>query len=74
MVFNDGREMNIDLTDISPSGVGFTISSGSKGVSLGQEVRLKCTWTSRLLDQGRYVVRNIKGRRIGAESVERKYI
>jgi hypothetical protein len=74
MVFNDGREMTIDLTDISPNGVGFNISSGSRGVSLGLEVRLKCTWPSRLIDQGRYVVRNIKGRRIGAESVERKYI
>jgi Zn finger protein HypA/HybF involved in hydrogenase expression len=73
MIFSDGREVNIDLTDISPSGVGFEIPSGNRGVSLGQEVRLKCTWNSRLLDQGRYIVRNIKGRRIGVELIEKKY-
>lgn len=73
LVLNDGREVNIDLNDISPGGVGFEIPSGSRGVSLGQEVRLKCTWNSRLLNQGGYVVRNIKGRRIGVELVEKKY-
>lgn len=74
MVFSDGREVNIDLNDISQGGVGFEVPSGCRGVSLGQEIRLKCTWNSRLLDQGRYVVKNIKGRRIGAELVEKKYI
>ena len=73
MVSSDGREVNINLNDISPGGAGFEIPSGNRGVSLGQEVRLKCTWNSRLLDQGRYVVRNIKGRRIGVELVEKKY-
>lgn len=73
MVFNDGREVNIDLYDISPAGVGFDILSGSKGVSLSQEVRLKCAWNPRLLDQGRYVVRNVKGRRVGVEAVDRRY-
>lgn len=74
MVFNDGREVNIDLYDISPGGVGFDILSGSKGVSLNQEVKLKCAWNPRLLDQGRYVVRSVKGRRVGVESIERKYL
>ena len=74
MVFNDGREVNIDLYDISLGGVGFDILSGSKGVSLSQEVRLKCAWNPRLLDQGRYVVKSVKGRRVGVESVDRKYV
>lgn len=74
LVFNDGREVNIDLYDISPGGVGFDILSGSKGVSLNQEVKLKCAWNPRLLDQGRYVVRSVKGRRVGVESIERKYL
>ena len=73
MVFSDGREVNIDLTDVSPNGVGFEIPSGNRDVSLGQEIRLKCAWNSRLLDQGRYIVRNIKGRRIGVELIEKKY-
>lgn len=73
MISSDGREVTIDLNDISPGGVGFEVPSGSRGVCLGQEIRLKCTWNSRLLDQGRYVVRNIKGRRIGVELIEKKY-
>ena len=73
MIFNDGREVNIDLYDISPGGVGFDVLSGSSGISLKQEVRFRCAWNPRLLDQGRYVIKSIKGRRIGVESAEKKF-
>lgn len=71
MVFSDGREVSIDLYDISIGGVGFDMLNGSRGVSVSQEVRLKCAWNPRLLDQGRYVVRNVSGRRVGVQAVDR---
>lgn len=73
MIFNNGREMPIDLYDISTGGVGFELPSGSTGISVRQVVRLKCAWNPRLLDQGRFVIRSIQGRRVGVESVDKKF-
>ncbi len=73
MIFTDGRELPIDLYDISPGGVGFDITSGSAGVSIKQEVKLRCAWNPRLLDQGRFVIRSVKGRRVGVQTAEKKF-
>ena len=73
LIFNDGRELPIDLYDISPGGVGFDLSIGGTGISLKQEVKLKCNWNPHLLDQGRFVIRNVTGRRVGVQMVERKF-
>jgi DNA-directed RNA polymerase subunit RPC12/RpoP len=74
LVFSDGRELNIELYDISAGGVGFDVQNGSRGVSVSQEVRLKCAWNPRLLDQCRYVVRNVNGRRVGVQSIDRNFM
>lgn len=67
LFFNDNIT-DVDLFDISINGVGFDLDvrSGLK-ISVGREVQFRCSWNSRLFSQGRYVVRSIKGSRIGAE-------
>ncbi len=63
----DGKYFEVDLADISPDGVGFDVAFRDvRQISVGKEIRFRCTWNSKLLNQGRYVIRSIKGRRIGA--------
>lgn len=65
---SDGREMEVDLFDISLYGVGFEISLREAGkISVGKELKFKCPWNPQLLSRGRYVIKSINGRRVGAE-------
>ena len=62
----DGREMTVDLADISLNGVGLDVSAGDlPKIKVGKEIKFRCTWNPRLLGQGRYVIKSIKGRRVG---------
>jgi hypothetical protein len=70
MIFNDGRELPIDLYDISSTGVGFDLCSGSvRSASINQMVKLKCSWNPRLLDYSWFVIKNVNGRRVGCKVV-----
>lgn len=72
LILGDGKEMAIDLYDISIGGVGFEISGSiATTISVRQEVKLRCAWNPRLLDQSRFIIRSVKGRRIGAQTIER---
>jgi hypothetical protein len=64
----DGIQVEVDLYDISEQGVGFElgIRSGIK-ISVGREIELRCSWNPRLFRRGRYVVRSVKGLKVGAE-------
>lgn len=65
---NDGSQLSVDLYDISQSGVGFDILFKDKSkLAIGKELKIRCSWNPRLLGQGRYVVKSIKGLRIGAQ-------
>ena len=65
---SDGRELTVDLNDISLRGVGFEISvRDTTKLSVGRDVQFKCTWNPGLFSQGRYTVRSIKGQRVGVE-------
>jgi len=65
---SDGRELMVDLFDISLKGVGFELSIRDiNKIAIGRDVQFKCTWNPRLFSQGRYVVRSITGQRIGVE-------
>lgn len=65
---SDGSYVEVDLYDISLYGVGFDVSARDiRKMIVGREVQLRCTWNPRLFRQGRYVIRSIKGRRIGAQ-------
>lgn len=68
MSSGDSDYVEVDLYDISPSGIGFDVAARDiRKMTVGKEIKFRCTWNSKLLSQGRYVVRSIKGRRIGAQ-------
>ena len=65
---SDGRELMVDLFDISLKGVGFDLSSSDiNKITIGRDVQFKCAWNPLLFSQGRYVVRSITGQRVGVE-------
>lgn len=71
MSLSDGTHIEVDLFDISQNGIGFDIGMRDiRKVSVGKEVQFRCTWNSRLFSQGHYIVRSIKGRRVGAERTQ----
>lgn len=73
MVTKNGEELEINLHDISQGGLGFDIAfTAVRKISLKQAVQFKCNWNPRLLDQGRFLVKNIKGQRIGVQNIEIK--
>jgi hypothetical protein len=70
-----GNQFEVDLFDISLHGVGFNVKFNDlKNVSVGQSVNLRCPWNPRLVSNGRYLVKSIKGQRIGAETERKGFI
>lgn len=70
MILSNGKELSIDLQDYSPRGVGVQTKPGlARSAYVREEVHFKCSWNPRLFAQGRYIIRNIKGDRIGVENV-----
>lgn len=68
MSTSDSNYVEVDLYDMSLNGIGFDVSYRDiRKISVGKEIQFRCTWNPRLFSQGRYVVRSIKGRRIGAQ-------
>ncbi len=70
LVTQAGRELEINLNDLSESGVGFDVPIGiarAHVVSLGEEVRLRCSWNPHLFGNSRFVVQNVHGQRVGAK-------
>ncbi len=68
LLLSGNGKVEVSLFDISDKGAGFEmdIRSGIK-ISVGREIELKCGWNSRLLSQGRYVVRSVRGLKVGVE-------
>ena len=66
LVGDDTAEVN--MLDISINGVGLemNIRSGLK-VVVGREVKLKCNWNPRLFSQERYIVKSVRGFKVGLE-------
>ena len=68
LLTSDGRELSVDLYDVSLNGVGFDLSIRDiNKVSVGRDVQFKCSWNPQLLGTGRYVVRSVQGQRVGVE-------
>lgn len=64
----DGRVLNAELYDISDFGVGFDVATRDMNrINVGRDVRFHCSWDPGLLSHGRYVVRSVKGQRVGVE-------
>jgi len=63
-----GREIGVMLNDLSREGLGFNIPVGSARtyrIGVGNEVRLRCAWNPRLIPNTAFVVKNIRGQRVG---------
>lgn len=68
MELRDNISLEVDLYDISLYGVGFDVPMREvRKLSVGQEVQFRCSWNPRLFSQGRYIIRSIKGSRVGAQ-------
>ena len=68
-----GKELEVNLKDLSYNGAGVEIAAGVSPTSLavGQEVSLKCNWNSQLITNRRFVVQNINGQQIGMKKAFR---
>ena len=72
MITNEGKEMDVNLYDVSMDGIGFDLpirAARARTVTVGQEVRFRCSWNPRLLGNARFVVKNNNGQRIGAKKI-----
>ena len=69
LLLPSGKELVVDLHDISRGGIGFDLPlRAGKMVSAGQRITLRCKWNPGLLNHKSYVVRTIKGQRVGAQA------
>lgn len=70
LFYDDGNQIEVDLVDISLDGLGFEVSvRDMMKIAVGGYVSFKCPWNPQLLSQGRYLVRSMKGQRVGAKRI-----
>jgi len=68
MSIRNGSKVEVDLYDISFDGIGFDVAYRDiRKISVGTVVTFRCTWMPKLFNQGKYVIRSIKGQRVGAQ-------
>ncbi len=76
LILDNGQEIAANIIDISPTGIGVKIPLNAKKtqtLKIGERVTFRCSWNSRLLGHGRYVVKNINARQIGFEKNRSRY-
>lgn len=74
MITQAGVDFEVSLHDISANGIGIDIpvkTLRSSNLKAGRPVRFKCSWNPKLVNNGSFVVNNIKDQRIGVEKVGR---
>ena len=72
MITSEGKEIDVNIHDISMGGIGLDISiraARARAVAIGQEVHFRCSWNPRLLGNARFVVQNNNGQRIGVKKI-----
>lgn len=70
MTLPGGKQFAIDIRDISFGGVGVNVAPGNgRMLNLRWEVKLECSWNSKLFSRGRYIIKNIQGDRVGIQNV-----
>ncbi len=73
LITSGGKEVDVDLTDISHKGLGMEISIKalrSRAVKIGDEVRLVCNWNPGLFKGTRYLVQNIRDQKVGLKKLD----
>ena len=74
MVTQGGTDLEVSLHDISVDGIGIDMPAKtlrSRNIKEGRQVRFKCSWNPRLINNASFVVSNIKDQRVGVEKVGR---
>jgi len=75
MTLLNGKEISADVHDISPGGISIDVApGGGRGIRKGEQVYLKCSWNKSIFAEGRYIVKNINGNRIGIENTAQKFM
>jgi len=69
----DGREIDVNLRDMSSKGIGFELPAGKslRLLSVGHEISVSCSWNANLFPDARYIIKNINGLRVGAQKIGR---
>lgn len=70
MYTSDGEEFEVLLHDISKEGIGFELIAGGprlRKLTAGKKVHFKCSWNSRLISDGKFEIKSVRGLRIGAQ-------
>jgi hypothetical protein len=63
-------DLTADLVDISLRGIGFDLGfRDATKIQVGHNICIKCPWNPQLFNNSRYVVRSVKGQRVGAEKI-----
>ncbi len=73
LITSEGKEIEVNIHDISTGGgigVDLPVSAMRSGVvRVGQNVRFRCMWNSRLLGSGMFKVVNSNGQRVGVKKI-----
>jgi hypothetical protein len=72
LISRSGREIDVNLTDISSKGIGIELSIKalrSRAVRIGDQVQLACGWNPRLFSGSRFIVKNIKDLKVGLKKI-----
>ncbi len=76
LITSSGKDVEINLSDVSAKGIGFEMSiraMRSRVIKIGDQIQVYCNWSPRLLGSSRYVVQNIRGRRVGVKKLEQTF-
>ena len=67
-----GKDLDVNLYDLSQNGIGIDVPVQTARLNrpaIGNIIRFRCAWNPKMLPPCSYVVKNIKGQRIGAQKV-----
>lgn len=68
MILAGGRELSIDLHDISPNGLSCSIDVNvAPMISITDEVHFSCGWNPDLFTRSSYIIKNIQGNRVSVQ-------
>lgn len=69
---HSGNDLDVDLYDLSQNGIGIDMpvkTARLNRLAIGNTIRFRCAWNPKMLPACNYIVKNIKGQRIGAQKI-----